>query len=145
MRDLAGEVFAPFGDYRQLLPSWLRLAGVLTYVAEVGGKAAGYVMLAFFEDGPTLVGDVLAIAVDPQAQGQGVGRALLQHALDVCELAAERTAIRAVRLSVADTNARARRLFESCGFVEVPGDFGTYEGGQRALHLERPLPAPATG
>ncbi|MGI5864145.1 MAG: GNAT family N-acetyltransferase [Myxococcales bacterium] len=143
VRDLAGEVFAPFGNYRPLLPKWFRTPGVLTFVSELGDERTGYVMLAFFEEGPSqMVADVLAIAVAPAFQGRGIGRMLLQHAVKVSEEAAERFCIRAIRLSVANTNFRARALFLSSGFVDLPGDFGTYEGGQKALHMERPIAQP---
>ena len=144
VRDLAGEVFAPFGDYRPLLPKWFRLPGVLTFISEMGAERTGYVMVAFFEEeGDELVADVLAIAIAPEYQGRGIGRMLLQHAIEVVEEASGRIAIRAIRLSVASTNARARSLFASCGFVEVPGDFGSYEGGQKALHMQRPITPPS--
>ena len=44
-----------------------------------------------------------------------------------------------MRLSVADDNERAQRLFLSFGFAKVEGDFGHYDGGQQALHMERPV------
>lgn len=136
-------VFAPFGDYRRLLPEWFRLPGVMTFVSEADGQRTGYVMLAFFRESQLLVGDILAIGVAPAFQDRGVGRTLLQHAIEVCERVAENSPVRALRLSVAQNNSRARHLFESCGFQEVQGDFGLYDGGQRALHLERPTRSPA--
>jgi len=139
VRDLAGEVFAPFGDYRQLLPKWLKTPGVMTFVAESDGERAGYVMIAFFRESCWLVGDILAIAVAPKYQGLGVGRSLMQHAVSLCEQEAARSPVRAMRLSVADTNERAQRLFLSFGFVNLEGDFGQYDGGQQALHMERPI------
>ena len=51
----------------------------------------------------------------------------------------EQTPVRAMRLSVADSNARAQHLFTSFGFRSVEGDFGKYDGGQQALHMERPI------
>ncbi len=137
MREIAGEVFALYGDYRPLLPRWFRVPGVMTFVSENELGPTGYLMLAFFREKQHLIGDVLAIAVAPDHQDQGIGRMLLQHALQFCEEASERSPINAVRLSVAHTNARARHLFESCGFELLDGDFGTYEGGQKALHMER--------
>jgi len=136
---LSGDVFTLYGDYRTLLPKWFRTTGVLTYVSESDGERTGFVMLAFFTEGQGLVGDVLAIAVAPAHQGKGIGRMLMQHAITVCEQVNERTPVRAMRLSVADTNARAQRLFDSFGFRRLPGDFGQYDGGQQALHMERPL------
>lgn len=137
--EIAGEVFAPFGDYRELLPRWFKTAGVMTFVSERDGERTGYVMLAFFRDGRWLVGDVLAIAVAPGHQGRGIGRMLLQHAITVCEQVGERSPVRAMRLSVADSNHRAQKLFGSFGFRQVEGDFGEYDGGQQAWHMERPL------
>jgi len=137
--DLSGAVFTLYGDYRTLLPKWFRTAGVMTYVSESEGERTGFVMLAFFPEGRSLVGDVLAIAVAPAHQGKGIGRMLLQHAVTVCEQVAEQAPVRAMRLSVADTNARAQRLFTSFGFRKLEGDFGQYDGGQQALHMERPL------
>lgn len=137
--ELAGDVFAPFGDYRALLPKWFRTPGVMTFVSEVDRERTGYVMIAFFRDGGWLVGDVLAIAVSPAHQRRGIGRMLMQHAVTVCEQVAEHSPVRALRLSVADGNERALRLFCSFGFKKVEGDFGQYEGGQQAFHMERPL------
>jgi ribosomal protein S18 acetylase RimI-like enzyme len=142
VREIAGEVFSLYGDYRPLLPKWFRVPGVMTFISEEDRGRTGYVMLAFFREKSHLVGDVLAIAVAPEAQNRGIGRMLLQHAVLVCEQASEHSPVNSVRLSVAHTNARARHLFESCGFALVQGDFGTYEGGQTALHMERPIPLP---
>ncbi|MBI5547004.1 MAG: GNAT family N-acetyltransferase [Deltaproteobacteria bacterium] len=137
---IAGDVFSPYGDYRELLPQWFHTAGVMTFVSQSEQERTGYVMLAFFPEERALVGDVLAIAVAPGHQGKGIGRMLMQHVVTVCEQIAEHTPVRAVRLSVADTNLRAQRLFLSFGFRQLEGDFGRYDGGQKALHLERPLP-----
>jgi len=137
--EIAGEVFTLYGDYRTLLPKWFRTSGVMTSVSEADGVRTGYVMIAFFADGKALVGDLLAIAVAPQHQGRGIGRMLMQHAVTVCEQVAEHTPVRALRLSVADTNSRAQSLFTSFGFKRLNGDFGQYDGGQQALHMERPI------
>lgn len=53
------------------------------------------------------------LAVVPEARGQGVGRALLS----AIEAEAQRRGYPAVRLDVADTNPRARALYERCGYV----------------------------
>jgi ribosomal-protein-alanine N-acetyltransferase len=86
-----------------------------------------------------LVADLLAIAVSPTAQGRGVGRRLLEHAIHQVEVARRRLAIRELRLSVADTNHRARALFDQLGFRLLEGDHGYYDGGQLALHMSRPI------
>jgi ribosomal protein S18 acetylase RimI-like enzyme len=142
VRDIAAEAFAPYGDYRSILPRWLRMPGVKTYLSENEKSLTGYIMVAYFRDFQNLVGDILAIAVAPEFRGRGIGRALLRHAVSVCEKASEHYPVRAIRLSVADTNTRAFDLFKSCGFQELEGDFGYYEGGQKAIHMECPIRNP---
>src|SRR5262249_54799601 len=86
---------------------------------------------------PGLVADLLAIAVSPGAQGRGAGKKLLQHALDHVREAQKRLPVREIKLSVADSNSRARKMFARFGFKLVPGEHGYYDGGQVALHMSR--------
>lgn len=58
----------------------------------------------------------LTIAVDPQAQGQGVGRALFQGLLDHVLL--HMPQISRVELFARASNRRARALYLSLGFVD---------------------------
>jgi ribosomal protein S18 acetylase RimI-like enzyme len=147
VRAIAEQVFAHFGDYGRILPTWLLHEGVITHIAEEGERAVGYTMLGFYPialvdggaAGEGLVADLLAIAVAPEAQGRGVGKRLLQHAIDHVRAARRRLTIRELRLSVADTNTRARRLFTRYGFELVDGEHGFYDGGQVALHMARKL------
>ena len=89
------------------------LADVL--VADCDGAVGGYVRLD--QPGPlpshahVLV--VNGLAVDPGRQGTGLGRALVSAALDE----ARRRGAEKVTLRVLAPNARARRLYEACGFV----------------------------
>ena len=57
--------------------------------------------------------EIGGLAVDPAASGRGVGRALVQAALD----AARANGIRRVTLRVLATNTAARALYEACGFT----------------------------
>jgi ribosomal-protein-alanine N-acetyltransferase len=82
----------------------------------------GYVV-AWFVAGE---GEISNIAVDPKAWGGGVGRALLNSAL---EEGRERSA-GAVYLEVRESNARARALYDSTGFEEV---------GRRKGYYRRPV------
>lgn len=142
VRQIAEEVFRDFGDYGKIIPEWLVHDGVLTFVAEEDGKPAGFTMIGFYridEEELSYAADLLAIAVAPSAQARGIGRRLLEHAIATARAARKRLPVRELRLSVADTNARARKLFVAAGFVEVPGEHGRYDGGQRALHMSRAL------
>lgn len=149
VREVAVQVFSELGDYGRILPGWLLHDGVLTHIAEetssdpIGDRPVGFTMLGFYppEVGPKddFVADLLAIAVAPTAQGRGLGRRLLEHAIAQVQAAALRLRIRELRLSVADTNLRARKLFQACRFRLVHGDHGFYDGGQLALHMARPI------
>lgn len=138
VRTVAIEVFSHFGDYGRILPTWLLHDGVLTHVAEDGERPVGYTMLGFYPiPKDEFVADLLAIAVAPDAQGRGVGRRLLEHAIAQVHAARRRLPLRELRLSVADSNERARHLFDRFGFTLLEGDHGFYDGGQLALHMTR--------
>lgn len=87
-------------------------------VAEVNGRVAGWVQL----QSPSELrahAHVLAIgglAVEPTSQGAGVGRRLVEAAVQECR----RRGARKVTLRVLGSNAPARGLYERCGF-EVEG------------------------
>lgn len=144
VRALAAREFAAFGDYGRIVDEWLAHDGLLTFVADGDGGPVGFTMVGFYrlEEATTpqpYAADLLAIAVSPSVQRRGVGRALLEHAVATARAARRRLPVRELRLSVADTNTRARRMFAAAGFVEEPGDHGLYDGGQRALHMVRVL------
>jgi ribosomal protein S18 acetylase RimI-like enzyme len=143
VRTVAEQVFAELGDYGRILPTWLVHEGVLTHIAEEDGVAVGYTMLGFYSAGPPradeYVADLLAIAVAPTAQGRGIGKRLLAHAIEQAAAARKRMPVVELRLSVAEPNARARQLFTQFGFAFVDGEHGRYDGGQRALHMARPV------
>lgn len=86
-------------------------AGV--FVAEEDGKVLGYVTTSV--DHEAGKGRIPNVAVDAAAQGHGLGRRLIEHALDY---------FRAEGLSVAvietmTNNAAGQHLYPSCGFVET--------------------------
>jgi RimJ/RimL family protein N-acetyltransferase len=84
-------------------------------VAVVEGEVAGYVRVnrstRFSSSDHVLT--INGIAVDPAVQGRGVGRALIDAAIaEACRRGARRLTLR-----VFSPNERARRLYESAGFV----------------------------
>jgi ribosomal protein S18 acetylase RimI-like enzyme len=87
--------------------------GVL--VAVVDGEIAGYVRVQratrFRSSDHVLT--VNGVAVDPERQGRGIGRALMEAAI----AEARRRGARRLTLRVFSPNERARRLYESVGFV----------------------------
>lgn len=137
--DLSAEAFAPFGDYRELLPRWAAIPGISVWVAEEE-RPVGFVMVGFYYGDPRrswVYADMLAIAVIAGRRGRGVGRRLLRKAVEIArETALE---VRELRLTVADTNDGAQRLFASEGFRLSDETHGRYDGGQLALRMRRPL------
>jgi ribosomal protein S18 acetylase RimI-like enzyme len=79
------------------------------------------------------------IAVDPVAQGTGLGREALGYAVD----ALARRGARRVGLSTQGDNVRSQQLYEHFGFRRSPGhDYRLYGSRLRDLSLETGLPAP---
>jgi ribosomal-protein-alanine N-acetyltransferase len=86
-----------------------------------GGAVVGYVV-AWFAGGE---GEIANVAVAPSARGRGIGGRLLDAAI----AAAADYGAAALYLDVRESNARARTLYDSRGFVEV---------GRRRRYYRRP-------
>jgi [ribosomal protein S18]-alanine N-acetyltransferase len=104
-------------DFAQCLTS-----GVPFLISEQQGIVAGYLVA----HGAADEGEILNLGVAPAHRRRGVGRALVERALT---LLAARGA-RAVFLEVRESNAAARRLYQSLGFLEV---------ARRARYYRRPV------
>jgi ribosomal protein S18 acetylase RimI-like enzyme len=82
-------------------------------VAETEGRVVGYANL--HERGGT--GHLSYLFVDPDWQGQGIGRRLMERALDE----ARRRGYRQATLATAVQNAAARRFYERTGWKDTGG------------------------
>ncbi len=154
VRELSDRVFSHFGDYGQTLPAWLDGAGVWGFVALESGVPAGFTLLSLTrlpeaagflipqrprQDVLPLALDLMAIAVQPKNQRTGVGRRLLESAIQEAErLLTKEVWVLAVSLLVGEENQPARRLFEELGFQPLPGR-ESYPRGQPALRMVRPV------
>jgi ribosomal protein S18 acetylase RimI-like enzyme len=145
---MAAEVYGELGDYGSIVPSWLVHPGVQVYVDRPAnghdrGELRSFLLLGFFEPlsdcQRQLLVDLLAIAVAPAHQRQGVGRRLLREALDIAQRAARGFGRADMRLTVAHTNPVAQRLFSSEGFEVLDPHHGSYDRGQRAIRMTQPL------
>ncbi|HEV7558592.1 MAG TPA: N-acetyltransferase [Kofleriaceae bacterium] len=139
------EAYRDLGDYTRILPSWLEQPGVLAWIDhDMQGRGRGFAMLGFYmEDERSqqqVIADLLALAVLPSFQKRGIGRKLLDHVIEVSERVAPSSRIAALRLTVAESNVAAQRLYARAGFHIVDGS-ATYDRGQRALRMARPLGA----
>lgn len=141
------EAYADLGDYTRILPSWLDQPGVLAWIDhDMTGRGRGFAMLGFYMEDPTgqgsgptqVVADLLALAVLPSQQRRGIGNKLLAHVIEVAERVAPSSQIKTLRLTVAETNTDAQRMYARAGFRMVDGS-ATYDRGQRALRMARSL------
>jgi ribosomal protein S18 acetylase RimI-like enzyme len=138
VRQLSGRVFARFGDYDRTLPVWMGLPEIETILARVDEERVGFAMYGTKTLSPGTL-DLLAIAVAPEKQSQGIGRRLLRHCEEVARRRGTAEGRCEIEVTVADDNERARRLFEGSGYLIVPGEHGSYPQGQLALTLRKSL------
>jgi ribosomal protein S18 acetylase RimI-like enzyme len=151
---IAADVYGDLGDYGSILPSWFLHPSVEVYVDTAGdqvaegdqapeGRVRSFVLLGYFEplsdSNKRLLVDLLAIAVVPEYQRQGIGRRLLQCAIHIATEAARGFSQADLRLTVSETNPVAQRLFSSEGFEILDPHHGTYDRGQRAIRMSRRL------
>lgn len=87
-------------EAREIRDVWLRVAN--TWVYEVDEVVAGFIAL--------IENEVGGIFVHPAAQGAGIGRALMDHAVRVRG---------ALELDVFEANRVGRRFYRKYGFTEV--------------------------
>jgi ribosomal protein S18 acetylase RimI-like enzyme len=123
---------------RASMVSMLSELGAEAGVAEIGRAKVGFAILGVetvagsfgpFKD-PAVV-RLNAIAVRADSQGRGVGRGLLVWA----EERARALGGVSITLTTAETNLRARRLFELAGFLPVTRLPDTYVGGQTGIAM----------
>ena len=130
--------------------------GYLRRLADIGARAGRTLVLAAVEDGrvlgtvtleledrvpgsrdrPPLVEDemhVRMLGVRPRDQGRGVGRRLMEAAVDE----ARRRGKRRITLDTTEAMVAAQRLYESMGFVR--GEDLTYDDGFRLRWYELEL------
>ena len=91
---------------------------VEVWVADAGGRPVGFVALRCTQEGATPVGEIDMIAVDPQHQRAGIGRALLDRA--VAELTARGIPLAVIATGGDPGHAPARALYEQHGFTGLP-------------------------
>lgn len=82
---------------------------------------------------------ILNISVDPEAQGLGVGRKIMEHLIEIARKKAQ-----TLFLEVRPSNTRAQALYESLGFNEIgirqdyyPAENGREDAIMLALELMR--------
>jgi ribosomal protein S18 acetylase RimI-like enzyme len=134
--DLGVRAFADLGDYREVLPAWLRQPNVVAWIDDPLPRR-GFTMLAFYRDEVSgdHVADLLAISIEPEWRGNGLGRSLLSHAMAMARATARAGNLVELRLCVAEDNALAQQMYVTAGFSALPLDVGRYASGQRAIRM----------
>jgi len=84
-----------------------------TLVAEVDGKVVGYACTRLYR--LPSIGHVANLAVSPEFQGKGIGKALLHAALEHFK----RHGMRHARIETLEQNYKGKRFYPSFGFKEV--------------------------
>ncbi len=82
----------------------------IVFLAEVDGALAGQIKLITWWNGYAYIDDLI---VNPQFRGQGVGKALMEAAI---QWSRERR-FPGIMLETQDDNVAACKLYQSCGFV----------------------------
>jgi len=106
----------------------------LSILALIDETPVGFAMVRLPEDEPLQsqrIGELLAIAVEPEKQGLGVGDLLLRELLSVTKEAGTSILI----LCTATTNEPGQKLFKKHGFEVFQVGNGYYEGGQEAMMM----------
>jgi ribosomal protein S18 acetylase RimI-like enzyme len=99
------------------------------FVAEDGaGRVVGYVTTRL--NPLSGVGWIPNLAVDPAHQGLGLGRALLEHAIDFFR----RSGMQVAKIETLEQNPVGQKLYPTLGFVEVARQI------HYAMRLDRPAP-----
>jgi ribosomal protein S18 acetylase RimI-like enzyme len=87
-------------------------------VAEVDGRVVGFTAVHLPADG--VEGEIYMVAVDPDAQGAGIGRRLTDDAVEQIRRAGKRVAV--VETGGDAAHAPARATYRAAGFTPFPSE-----------------------
>jgi ribosomal protein S18 acetylase RimI-like enzyme len=137
IQNLSRQVFSRYGPYDTILTDWFQSGKTVTRLALIDGIPVGFVMVRPSDEddpfGSQHIGELLAIAVEPQKQGLGVGDLLM---IEISGVAKE-IGITTLILCTATTNEPAKGLFKKHGFETLRVQKGYYPAGQESLMMYR--------
>ena len=137
IRALSALVFSRYGPYETILPQWFLSGMARTLVAVMNDAPIGYAMLSAdrWQHHTFSIAELLAIAVHPQNCRCGVGTRLMEKVLQI----AETSGIDILILHTGVHNRHAQALFKKHGFWSVGVKDGFYQGGQRAVMMQKEM------
>ena len=137
IQNLSERVFHQYGPYEIMLPRWFEAVITVTVLALMGKKPVGFAM--FTHPKKTWVFpracELLAIAVEPERQGQGTGDLILSE----IERMAEDLGIEKMVLHTGVENMPGQKLFMKHGFAPTQIKTNFYPEGQDALMMAKDL------
>ena len=134
---LSEQVFGIYGSYSPIISQWFTSQRCRTLMAHTENGPVGFVMTGplLIDKGSLVASEVLAIAVDPGYQANGIGSMLLQAIEDQ----AQKMHVEQLVLHTARNNKSALRLFEAHGFCLKRSISRFYPKGQDALEMMKTL------
>ncbi len=137
IRDLSSKAFKPFGEYGDVVQKWHLSGNSITIIAFREDLLLGFAMVSkpFSRYDLSNSSELLAIAIETDWQGKGVGKLLLTG----IEKAASETGITTMFLHTAVENRNARKLFSDSGYSiwQIKNNF--YPEGQDACVMAKKL------
>jgi ribosomal protein S18 acetylase RimI-like enzyme len=136
IQNLSKKVFSQYGPYERILTHWFQSGTRLTLLALIDESPVAFAVVRLPEDEPLdsqRIGELLAIAVEPEKQGLGVGDLLIKEILSM----AHEAGISILILCTATSNEPAQKLFKKHGFKIFQVEKGYYDGGQEAMMMYR--------
>ena len=135
---LGAKVFWIYGPYEDMVPQWFESKTTLTLIASMERKPVGFAMIGHLADGDNLqnVAELLAIAVEPEKQGMGIGEILIKK----IEGKAAEHHVRKLFLHTAGENVSAQRLFRRVGYSPCGTRRHFYPAGQDGVEMFKEIP-----
>ncbi|WP_373188913.1 ribosomal protein S18-alanine N-acetyltransferase [Halolamina sp.] len=121
----------PFASFEQFVGE----SGFL--VAVRNGAVVGYAVSDVTPNHGRDIGHLKDIAVHPNAQGEGIGRALLERVLLTLSVAGAHV----VKLEVRETNDPAQSLYDDVGFEPIRRVPSYYDNGEDAYVMVLDIPS----
>jgi ribosomal protein S18 acetylase RimI-like enzyme len=131
----------PFRFDRAYMRQLLDRSGTAAWIAEEGGRMAGFAMIEWTRKAARTVAYIQTIEVLPELRGKGVGAVLLRRV----EASARAAGAQTIWLHVDAENAAAIRLYQANGYEYKGREEDYYAMGRPALIYSMPLKAEQRG